>query len=338
MDFITAVARATAVVLLLIGAALLLVLLWQVLLLVFAAALVAVVIRAIAAPVARRGVPRGLALLLAIVLILAVLGLGGWLFGAQLADQAADLAAQVPRGREALLAQLRRLPFGAELAQGVSGGSAMLGRAWGLASGAANAATNLVVVAVGGVYLALSPRQYADGLSRLFPDGARQRVAVALRQAGTALHAFVMGQLVAMLAVGVATGLGLWAIGVPAPLALAVIALLTNFVPFFGAIIGAVPGILLALTVGFDAALWTTGLYVLVQQLEGNVLTPLIQQRAVSLPPLLLVFGVIALGTLAGPLGVVLAAPLVVVAYTLVTSLYVRDALGQDVPVPGQKR
>lgn len=56
-----------------------------------------------------------------------------------------------------------------------------------------------------------------------------------------------------------------------------------------------------------------------------------------SLPPLLLVFGVIALGTLAGPLGVVLAAPLVVVAYTLVTSLYVRDALGQDVPVPGQK-
>ena len=337
MDLATGVARAAAILLLFVGLALLLVKLWPVLLLVFAAVLVAVVIRAIADPIARRGLPDWLALLLAVLIILFVLGLGGWLFGAQLADQLGALATEVPRGREALLAQLRRLPFGDQLAQGVSGSSAMLGRAWTVATGAAGAITNLVVVLVGGVYLALSPRDYADGLARLFPDGPRQRVAVALRQAGKALHGFVLGQLAAMVIVGIATGLGLLAIGVPAALALAVIALLTNFVPFFGAIAGAVPGILLALTVGFDTALWTTGLYVLVQQLEGNVVTPLIQRRAVALPPVLLVFGVIAFGTLGGALGVIVAAPLVVVVYTLVTSLYVRDALGQDVAVPGQQ-
>lgn len=139
-----------------------------------------------------------------------------------------------------------------------------------------------------------------------------------------------------MLAVGVLTGLGLWALGVPAALGLAIIATLLDFVPLVGPIAAAVPAILLALTVDPRTGLLTTLLYLVVQQIEGNLLQPLVQQRAVELPPALLLFALIGAGLLFGVLGVLLAAPLTVVIFVLVKRLYVRETLGEDTDVPGE--
>jgi predicted PurR-regulated permease PerM len=83
--------------------------------------------------------------------------------------------------------------------------------------------------------------------------------------------------------------------------------------------------------------LWTGALYLAVQQLESNVLTPLLGQRLVSVPPALLLFAVVAAGAVLGLGGVVLAAPLTVVAYVMVQTLYVRQTLGEPVRVPGEE-
>jgi predicted PurR-regulated permease PerM len=85
-----------------------------------------------------------------------------------------------------------------------------------------------------------------------------------------------------------------------------------------------------------ELGLWTLALYVLVQQIEGNFLYPLVQRYAVGIPPGLLLFALLASGLLFGLPGVLLGAPLTVVAYVLVKRLYVREALQTPTDVPGE--
>ena len=81
-----------------------------------------------------------------------------------------------------------------------------------------------------------------------------------------------------------------------------------------------------------------TLLYVVVQQFEGNLLTPLVQQYAVDLPGAVLLFSLIGFGTLFGTLGVILAAPLAVVTMVLVKRLYVIETLDTPTPIPGEAK
>ena len=99
-----------------------------------------------------------------------------------------------------------------------------------------------------------------------------------------------------------------------------------------------VPAILLALAVSPDMAFYVLLLYLVVQQFEGNVLTPVVQQYAVDLPGVILLFSLIAFGLIFGTLGVILAAPLAVVTYVLVKRLYVVEALHTATPIPGEKK
>jgi predicted PurR-regulated permease PerM len=124
----------------------------------------------------------------------------------------------------------------------------------------------------------------------------------------------------------------------PSALVLGLLAGLLEFIPFAGPIIAAVPAVLLALVVGPDMALWVAGLYLVVQQLEGNLLSPLIQQYAVDLPGVVLLFSLIGFGILFGTLGVVLAAPLAVVTLVLVKRLYVIETLDTATPIPGESK
>jgi predicted PurR-regulated permease PerM len=84
-------------------------------------------------------------------------------------------------------------------------------------------------------------------------------------------------------------------------------------------------------------ALWTLLLYVAIQQVESNLITPLVQRQAVSLPPAVTLFAVVAFGLLSGPLGVLLATPLAVIVLVAVTKLWVRDVLGESTVLPGDR-
>ena len=150
------------------------------------------------------------------------------------------------------------------------------------------------------------------------------------------LRLWLKGQAIAMVVVGLLTGFGLWMLGMPSALVLGLMAGLLEFIPFAGPIIAAIPAVLLALAVSPELGLWVVLLYLAVQQFEGNVLTPLVQQYAVDLPGAVLLFSLIGFGTLFGTLGVILAAPLAVVTLVLVKRLYVIETLDTPTPIPGE--
>lgn len=186
----------------------------------------------------------------------------------------------------------------------------------------------LFVILASGIYLAASPRMYVDGLLVLTPHARRARYREVLNRLAFTLRWWMIGQLVPMLVIGVITAVGLKLIGVELWLILGLLAALFNFIPNFGPLISGVPAFLLALADSPQKAMWVVLLYVLSQNLEGYILTPLVQRRAVEMPPALLILFQVLAGLLLGALGVVLAAPLLAVIVVAVRMLYVEDVLG----------
>jgi predicted PurR-regulated permease PerM len=147
-----------------------------------------------------------------------------------------------------------------------------------------------------------------------------------------ALRGWLLGQGFAMVFTGTLITLGLTLLGVPLAGVLGAIAAVLNFVPYLGPLIAAVPAMLLAMTQQPTLALWVALLFLAVQSVEGNVLTPMVQARTADLPPVLLLLTQVLMGALFGLLGVALAAPLAAVGQVLVRRAYVEGWLRRDVP------
>lgn len=333
--------RRTLIVLALIALALLAWALRGPLLLIFAATVVAVLLLAAARPLERAlRIPRGLALMATGAAIALALAAIAWLIGSEVRAQLGILIARLPEAAEALESRFGlRLPLpglGAAPADGVSADVARFLASAGLL--AMDAVSALLLAVVGGFFLAGNPAVYRRGLVKLLPQAQHDRAEDALQASGRALGLWLRAQLAAMAIVGALTGLGAWAIGLPAPLALGLVAALAELVPMIGPIAAAIPALVLAFAQGGSLPLWTLGLYIAVQQVESNMIMPLLGQKLVNIPPAVTLFAVVAAGTVLGLGGVLLAAPLTVVAFVLVSKLYVRETLGEHAPVPGEER
>lgn len=199
----------------------------------------------------------------------------------------------------------------------------------------ASALTDVILILFGSIFIAINPGLYRRGLVALVPKRRREVADEALGDSGRALKNWMLGQLVSMAAIGILTAAGLMLIGLPSALALGLLAGLLEIIPYAGPIIAAIPALLVALTQGPETALLTLAVFLIVQQIEGSLIMPLVQKKAVLLPPALTVFGVVAFGLLFGVVGLIFAAPLLVVAYVLVKRLYIEEALGSDAKVPG---
>lgn len=316
---------------------------WQLrglLILLFGAVLVAVILRVIANPIGRRlHLPDWIALLIAVVLVFAILGIAFWMFGAEVIAQAGSLSDAIPKAWQVLQARLAELGLEAPLrewSEGMRTGGGVVSNLGGLAMSVGNGIADTLLVIVGGIFMASDPHLYRRGIIKLVPEGARAHATTALEDSWKALRLWLFGRLVSMILVGILTGLGLWWIGIPASLTLGIVAALLEFIPFIGPILAAVPAVLLAVAFDPTLALWTAGLFLVIQQIEGNIIAPLVQQRAVTLPPALLLFSLVAAGLVFGIVGILFAEPLTVVLYVLVKRLYVREALDTPTPIPGE--
>ena len=324
-----------------IGVALLLWFMRSLLILVFGAILLAVILRIIARPFKERlNLPDKLALLVAALLVAGVFALAFVLFGQEIARQWETLRQSIPSAWQGVLQRLDGYGLAEPLRQWLqsvgSGGQGVLSSMTRFLVSFTNAIVDTLLVIFGGIYLAADPSLYRRGIAKLVPEAARPRLTEALDDCYGALRLWLLGRLTSMLLVGLLTGLGLWAIGMPAALTLGIAAGILDFIPFIGPIVAAVPAVLLALATSPTMALWVILLYLVIQQIEGNIITPLVQKRAVELPPALLLFSLVALGLLFGALGVILAEPLTVVLYVLVKRLYVIDALDTPTHIPGE--
>jgi predicted PurR-regulated permease PerM len=308
--------------------------------LVFGSVLVAVILGLIAKPIARRlNLPHWAALLAAVAIVVAVLAFAFWAFGTQVARQAEALRAMIPMAWAALEARLDAWGLGESVRQWTASlgpGGGVLANLGNVAVTVGNGIADTLLVIVGGIYLAAQPELYRVGILKLVPERGRTLGGEALEASGRALRLWLLGRLVSMAVVGILTGVGLTIIGVPSALALGLLAALLEFVPFVGPIISAVPAILLALAQSPEQAIWAALLFLAIQQFEGNILEPLVQQRAVDLPPALLLFALVAGGLVFGAAGIILAAPLTVVLFVMVKRLYVQEALNTPTPLPGQ--
>jgi predicted PurR-regulated permease PerM len=312
-------------------------------LMLFGAVVIATIFRAVADVICKyTRVPSGVATGLAILVVLgSVAGLTA-MFGAHIMQQLTTLRETLPVAWRALEGRIGDIGLSQQLDSLVAtittpGGGSLTGFGRALLSISSGIA-DLVVVIFAGIYLATQPNFYRAGMIKLVPPARRKIAAEAMLESERALRLWLKGQAIAMVVVGLLTGFGLWLLGMPSALVLGLMAGLLEFIPFAGPILSAVPAVLLAAAVSPEMMLWVILLYLAVQQFEGNLLTPLVQQYAVDLPGAVLLFSLIAFGTLFGTLGVILAAPMAVVTMVLVKRLYVIETLDTPTPIPGEDK
>ncbi|MBV8753392.1 MAG: AI-2E family transporter [Hyphomicrobiales bacterium] len=192
----------------------------------------------------------------------------------------------------------------------------------------------LLVMVISGIYLAAQPEMYLHGLIQLFPPRLHAQAERAVAEIGAALRLWLLGQLLQMVVIGIITTLAVWMIGLPSPLALGLIAGIAEFVPYLGPIVASIPALLIASTQNFDAFVWTGAAYLIIHQIEGEVIAPLIQRHMILIPPALTLLGIVAVDYLFGTFAIVLAAPLVIAIFIAVKRLYIRDVLHEPTPLP----
>lgn len=302
----------------------------------FGGVVLATVLLALARPLSRWTKLRPKWSLLLVVLGLTALAGGlGWLFGSEVADQFAQLQRQLPNAVKKLQTWLDGSPGGRVLVNSVrqaGGNGETLTQAGAVVSGVVGATGNLLLIIFLAIYFASDPGLYRDGAVRLIPPRHRERVRRALDESGEALLKWVAAQAVAMVVVGVLTGAALGIMGVPLALSLGVLAGLLEFIPVIGPILSAIPGVLLGFMQGPQMALYAALVYTAVQQVESNVITPLVQRWAVNLPPVIGLLAIVACGLLFGVVGIIFAMPIAVVTMVLVRRLYVEETLERGEP------
>jgi predicted PurR-regulated permease PerM len=318
----------------------------QMLLLGFGGILFAVFLRSLSDWVSKRtSLSEGWSLAVVCVALLLAFSLGGSLLAPQIGHQFTQLTQQLPEAVQQFRGAIEQYSWGQYLLQQVqqseqqaSGQSGLLSQVGLVFSVTFDTIANIVIMLVVGLYLAADPRLYTKGIIRLVPLPKRPRAREVVHVLGYTLRWWIVGRVIAMVAVGVMTTLGLLLIGIPLAPMLGIIAALFDFVPNIGPIFAALPAVLLGLTQGPTQALYVVLLYLVIQIIEGYLLTPLVEQQTVELAPALTIGAQVLLGVLLGPLGLVFATPLAAVILVLIKMLYIEDTLGDSIDVAGEQQ
>lgn len=313
-------------------------------LVLFAGILLAILLRTLADFIASRLKLRpGWALAIVVVFLGALAIIGIVARGPAIVSQFAELQDDLPRAAHALAAQLAQAPWGRWLLDRAAGWDAllpsaavMLTRATSIVSAALALAAGAVIVLFMGLYVSAEPERYRDGVVRIVPPQYRARAKVVLADVGQTLRWWMLARLISMVAVGTMVWVGLWGLRVPLAGTLGVIAALLTFVPNLGPIVSAVPPFLLMAPISPQRALGVILLFWMVHAFEGFLVSPLVERRAIHLPPALTLAAQVLMAVLIGSIGVALAAPMTAVAVVLVRRIYLEDLLGEEPRERGQ--
>ncbi len=184
---------------------------------------------------------------------------------------------------------------------------------------------DIYVVLFIGMFFTASPKTYAKGIIYLVPVKGQQKTKKIFEKLDKQLFNWLMGKLFSMIIVFILTAIGLAILGVKLWLVLALLAGLLSFVPNFGPVLALIPAILVALMKGTQTAVIVTGLYILIQVVESNFITPLVQKKLISMPPALIIIAQVVMGVLTGGWGLVLATPLTIILIVLLQELYLKE-------------
>jgi predicted PurR-regulated permease PerM len=301
---------------------------------------------------ARKGWPRTWGVIAVIAAIGGVFSLLGLALVPAVETQSREFAEAFPTLLDEALALANRLQsfFGlgtqiglnpesfSELGRKVLTGSTV-STAAGVGLTAATVVSLAAVVFISTIYLVIRPEPWINGFVSLFPAGWRQRTREVLQALYQTVQRWFLGQLAAMTFIAVFWAISLSLIGVPFALLIGIFSGLISFIPYVGALISVVVPVLLALISDPFSAVWVIVAFIIIQQIEGNLLQPIVMSRAVDLHPALVVFAILVMGTLFGIVGVFLAVPLVAALQVLVRELWVQrmDHIGTDPNPPARE-
>lgn len=313
---------------------------YRVILLVAAGILASVFFDLLARPLTQHTrLPRKTAVLSVVLGLLAIASLGGVLMYPLISEQIQGLGEQLPKAWSQLRGQLEQYTLLKELLPDQSNPQALLKelsvftRAQDLFSVLGDLFSAAVIIFFMGLYLALEPKIYKGGLYRLLPESSRERWSTFLKTTHEDLRGWLLGRLLSMALIALVIGTGLFLLEIPMGIFLGILAGLLGFIPYIGPLISAVPPLIFAAGESMHTLIWVGGLFLGAQLIESYILTPLIQKKAVSLPPAL-TLGVLAIfSTAAGLIGSALAAPLLVVALVAIRVFYLQDADEHDTEV-----
>lgn len=303
------------------------------LILAFGSVLGAITIHAIADRLHRHlHVARRHAIGLAMLVALAVTGFLIWLLTVQFGSQINALIVETPQLLGRLAAWMSQSAVGAKIVEAVRTGYAGaqatqdLGQ---IARSGADLILNILLLLVGAMFFAIEPRRYRDGLLLLLPKGKRAAFGDAFDDLGRNLRLWLRAQIILMLLMGTSIGIGLWLSGVPSAAALGLLAGMSEFIPYIGPTIAMLPALGLAANEGTGPLVGAIATYVIVRVVQDLIVTPIIQNRVIAIPPAITLFAMVGIGYIFGLTGLVFAAPLLVAIFALTQSLYVRETLGE---------
>jgi predicted PurR-regulated permease PerM len=290
----------------------------------------------------RRGLPRAVGALLALLLMLGTVVAVLILAIPPLVDELQRLADQLPQIIDQLREKLggrSRTSTGDSLQRSLQNlidkPQGLLGPIAKVGLGVAGAAAAIVVVVVGAFYIAVNPGPLVDGVQRVFPPDRRPWVAEAMTDIRSSWIGWQYGVVVDMVVTGVLLYIGLTLIGLDYAAVFSVLSALCVVVPYFGSVAGGLPPVLFALAErGGTAALVTLGVYLVVQQVEGNVIIPMVMSRAVKLHPAVVLIGVVLVGQILGFVGLLVAVPIISATIVIVRELWVRRLEGDAPAAP----
>ena len=190
------------------------------------------------------------------------------------------------------------------------------------------AASSFLFILFTGIFTAATPALYRRMVVKLFAPRVRPKAEHTIDRIICTLRHWLLGQGIAMLVVGSVTGGALAIAGVPFAAALGIVAAFLEFIPVIGPILSAVPAVLLAFANGLNKVLIVVAIFAGIQFFEGNILQPIVQKRAIDLPPVLTLVALLVFGGAFGLLGLFVAAPMTAALLVLVEDLYLKEYLG----------
>lgn len=276
----------------------------------------------------KTGWSENLSLVLSIVITFLVIIALSWLIGARVQQQVSELTETLPSTIENAENYLKKSPLGQKLLDNLSTANTekqTRSLATNFFRSTFGVFGDLYVVLFMGLFFTVSPMIYKKGIVQLIPKAGQSKGESLLNNLRDSLSKWLKGTLFSMFVVFAFTATGLAIIGIDMWLTLALIAGLLIFIPNLGPIIALIPAVLIGLMNSPGTAALVAGLYILIQVVESNFITPMIQQKLLSTPPALILIAQLFMTALTGGWGLVLATPLLVILMVVIKELYVKQ-------------
>lgn len=300
---------------------------FNVLLMVLAGSLVALYFHGLGDVIQRStNLGRRLSMLLSIGGSFIFIGLLMWFMGTKIQNQISILNDTLPNTVNNVKLRLAETPTGLKVLNYLSGENSekLFNTAQRFFSTSFGVLGNVYIIALLGIFFTANPSLYKEGILKLIPSHNKLFVRNIMERVSHDLKGWLKGTVIAMILITILITIGLTIMGIPVALVLGLLTGILKLIPNFGSLAAMIPGVLLALTIGTNTAIITALIYIVSQTIVSSIITPIIQERIIKLPPALTIVSQVIMGTLSGALGIILAVPLLVIVIILVDELYVK--------------